>query len=130
MSWVELELVRGDTIKFTVTCTRPDDEGVQQPIDLTGAQLRCTLKKRRTDADEDAFIALESPFGGPRGIQILNQTTNKGQAQVVAAAGESSEAGDNEMFYIDVQVRESNGEVYTPVAGTVTFRPDVTFETT
>lgn len=121
-----LEFVRGDTMKFTVTCTRPDADDVQQPIDLTGASLWCTVKRDLDDPDEDAFIALESPFSVDRGISILNQTTNRGQAQVVGAAEQTADAVRGVVYEFDVQVVEATSEVSTPVTGRMIFRPDVT----
>lgn len=123
---VQLHFVRGDTVRFTVICERPDGNGVNQPIDLTDASLWCTMKESADQDDDDAFIALTSPYNGTRGINILDQTTYPGQAQITAAAGESSAAIKGRSYVVDVQVKEADGTVTTPVHGTIRFLDEVT----
>lgn len=126
MSGEQFEFVRGDTIIFTITCARPDAAGVSQLVDLTDADITCSVKLEYRDDDDDALVQVTTPYTGTHGINILDQTSNKGQAQVIIAPEDTEAAEADADYYIDVQLVESNGRVSTPVDGIIHFKADVT----
>jgi hypothetical protein len=122
----QLSIVRGDTFLFTITCTRPDSNGVAQLVDLTGSKIFFTLKYAKADADP-GFLQRTSPLSGGFGINILDQTSFKGQAQVILAPADTSAlTGDITTFYYDVEVVEANGRVSTVLEDTANVLADVT----
>jgi hypothetical protein len=113
---------RGDTVLLDLALTV---NGVAE--DLTGAVLFFTAKDEFTDADTVAPIRKNS--SGIGGITIVSATG--GTAQVTISPGDTSGLSGTEVFlFYDVQLKRSNGQIYTVAEGTICVYPDVTISTT
>jgi len=72
-----LEIIRGDSEPFEITLA--DEDGA--PIDLTGAIIYFTVKKRKSDSDANASISKvitdhTSPENGESLISLTAEDTN------------------------------------------------------
>ena len=109
----------GSTVVANFAFTRADSQGVQQPINLTGASIWMTVKVRQTDPDPGvaqltigAGIVVTSATGGLATAMIDNDTT----ATLDAPAN----------LYYDVKVLESSGVYSTPIFGTLVLNAPIT----
>jgi hypothetical protein len=116
-----LAFSRGDTVLLDLTFTTG---GV--PENLTGALIFFTAKDEFSDPDTGATIRKNS--GGVGGITIVNAAA--GTAQVTINPGDTSGLPGSEIFlFYDVQLKRSNGQIFTCAEGTVCVYPDVTVST-
>ena len=111
-----ITMSRGDSVVLSGSLTLGGD-----PYDLSGASLWFTAKTKHTDADEDA---------------IFQKTVGDGITVVSAAQGLISVAIDPDdtsslsavktQLVWDLQVVDSEGNVYTAASGYLIVNPDVT----
>ncbi|TVM19956.1 hypothetical protein DPQ33_01650 [Oceanidesulfovibrio indonesiensis] len=77
-----IEEYRGDLWEWGITVSGYDEEtGEETPVDLSGATLLATLKRRLTDADEDAVLAAEvveheDAAGGVSAVRFETERTS------------------------------------------------------
>lgn len=121
MSTFKLTRTRGDTIRLLVTATRPDEAGVDQPVDLTGATLTFTAKLKITDAD-DAVTTIQKTTGA--GIEVL--AADEGTAVVTLEPEDTEGLLVKTTYLADVQLDESDGTRTTVASGKLIVTPDVT----
>lgn len=120
-TFFDLTIHRGDDEPLTLTVVRPDEDDVDQPVDLTGATIWFTAKNTWSDADVDAVIALTTPVDilitdGPGGIAIINVT-----------ADDTKDLTTYTRLVYDVQMLESGAlGPTTLVQGKLTVSRDVT----
>lgn len=117
----EIEITRGDTTRLLITVVRPDDEGVDQPVDLTDCTLWFTAKRAYADADVDAVIAKKSPS---EGIVISDAAGGLALASI-EPADTAAETGRSSLLY-DAQLLEPGGIVTTLDEGCLLIKRDVT----
>ena len=106
-----------------ITVYRGDDWGVElkftniddSVIDITNWTLFFTIKKRKTDSDEDAIIQKTT---------TLFPDPTHGIASIALTHDETSNL--NGLYYYDFQYKDQNGIVQTIVSGGITFETDIT----
>lgn len=120
-TFFDLTIHRGDDEPLTLTVVRPDEDDVDQPVDLTGATLWFTAKNAWSDADADAVIALTTPTD----IQITDPTG--GIAIINVTADETKTLNAYTRLVYDVQMLEQGAAGPTTlVQGKLTVSRDVT----
>jgi len=107
----KLEIVRGDTVTYTLNFVNSDDS----PKNLTNCEVFFTVKKYLSDSDDNAIIKKDfSNFNNPAsGIAILELTHTETNV----------EAGE---YYFDMQLKNSDGKIYTIMNGIYNIIQDVT----
>jgi hypothetical protein len=117
---LQLTMSRGDTMLW--------DTIVQQsgaPVNLAGALLWFTAKRRLSDTDAQAVLRLGSPGTGLTGITITDSPN--GAITVTVPAGATDALPDFTVtLYWDLQYRSAGGRVATANSGTLLVSPDVT----
>lgn len=114
MADFELISTRGDTIRILVPVTRNN-----APVDLTGATLYFTAKRRKTDLDAEAVIQKSTLDG----ITITDELN--GQAVIIIQPANTSFLEDEPRLYCDVEVIEANGTRTTVARGRLTIQYDI-----
>lgn len=122
---VNMEMVRGDGEKFTLTVTQ---NGAALP--LTGAQIWYTVKSAYTHTDEQALIrkGLEGFETGLAGITITNAAGGLALLELLGSDTEGvglSLSRKTELFH-DAQIQLPGEEPHTLFRGKLTVWPDVT----
>lgn len=106
-----LEIIRGDDTTISATITNQDDEAVN----LTGATVFFTVKRRKTDSDADALIAKEvtshtTPASGQTDIELTNEDTD-----IRPGA-----------YLYDLQVKDNEDRIISINYGTLRVKTDIT----
>lgn len=115
-----LTMKRGDTAPFVGRVTRPLGG---PPVDLTGAKIWMTAKRRQEDPDSAAVFQISTTGGD---IAILNAVNGDYQVTVPPSATLALEA-KSLTLYFDVQLREVAGNRVTTIdEGGLTVTSDVT----
>lgn len=109
-----LTITRGDDVTLDIFLT---DKG--QPVDLTGAQLWWTAKRRHIDLDSLAVI--QKTLGA--GITITQPTQGKAE---VALVPNDTAALESIALWWDLQGKDGAGKVRTLAAGRLVVEADVT----
>jgi hypothetical protein len=110
------EVVRGDTVIFDATITRPPGG---PPVNLTGAQLACTGRRTLEEAAGEYVFRLATGTG------IIVTNAVQGQCRVTIPPSATSGLSDWPALYVDVELTESDGRVSTPLRGRLILTPDV-----
>ena len=116
---------RGDSLVIDLTITQTNG-GVTAPVDLTGATLWMTAKKRSTDADAQAVFQVKTPDD----IKIDNDPLI-GKARIVVPGSATTalryepNVARIELLY-DVQVKTETGIVQTVALGKLFVDQDIT----
>jgi hypothetical protein len=113
---IELEMFRGDDESFDIVVTK---DGA--PVDLTGAALTFTAKRRLSDADAAAVVQKDSTAGG---IAIVDAA--QGLARIDIAAGDTATLTSDERLAWDLQVLGADGKKRTLADGRLLIHADVT----
>lgn len=115
-----LSLTRGDTGKWSVVVT----DLAAAVIDLTGCTLRMALWSTKpavsVSADTDADLVLSSPTDG---IEITSAA--EGEIEITISAAQS-EALARPAYAFDLQVTNSDDEVFTAASGLLTISNQIT----
>jgi hypothetical protein len=102
--------VIGETCPLKITCTRSD----KTRVDLTGATMWLTLKTAPdTQADAAAALQLDSLHEYTQ-FSIVAPPT-RGVFTVTMSATNTAALTAGTIYYIDVKVRDSLGNMYFPV---------------
>lgn len=110
------QVVRGDTIIFDATITRPPGG---PPVNLTGATLVCTGRRTLEEA-ASAYV-----FRVAVGTGIVVTNPSAGQCRVTVPAAATATLPDAPALYTDLEVTEADGRVSTPLRGRLLLSPDV-----
>lgn len=110
------QVVRGDTIIFDATITRPPGG---PPVDLTGATLVCTGRRTLEEA-ASAYV-----FRVAVGTGIVVTDPTGGLVRVTIPPAATSGLSDAPALYTDLEVTEAGGRVSTPLRGRLIITPDV-----
>ena len=104
--------IRNDT--FQSVTLQIDRDG--SPIDLTGATIRMMLRIVKTQASPD--LSLSSPSSG---ITITDAVNGEFEIdeQIISI--------DAAVYFYDLEIAESSGEVNTVMGGEFTIQQDVTY---
>lgn len=121
MSSFRLTATRGDTIRIEVACTRPDEDGVQQPIDITDSTLWFTAKKGIADADA-ATTTIQKTSGD--GIEVLDAVA--GTALITLDPADTDGLTVKTTYLADVELVEADETVTTIASGKLVILLDVT----
>lgn len=108
--------VRGDTIVFDATITRPPGG---PPVNLTGATLVCT--GRRTLEEPAASYVFRLAVG--TGIVVTDAV--QGRCRVTVPPAATASLPDTPALYTDLELTESDGRVSTPLRGRLVLSYDV-----
>jgi len=104
-------IVAGDDRTYSINITDRNDE----PRDISGWTIRVTLKERKTDTDSDAVIKKD----------VTSHTApTEGQTEFSFTSTETK--GLDGTYFYDIQITDSNGDVYTATIGSVKFYQGVT----
>jgi len=110
-------MYRGDT--FYATGRVLDVTGAN--YDLTGAKMWMTAKEDKDDADVDAIFQVSSPASG---IDFTSPTT--GAFTIIVPNTETEVLTDQAILFYDIQIEDTDGNVFTINTGTITVLEDVT----
>ena len=88
------------------------------PIDLTGWEIRFTVKKNISDLDSAAVIS-----------KIINTFSNPIGGEAELALTPTDTAQEIRSYVFDIQVKTNNNEIYTVLDGLLTITQDVTQNT-
>ena len=106
-------MFRGDSRTLAITVT----DSADQPIDLTGAIARFTVRKA---IDKEVLISKSS--ADPAQIDIIDPTNGKLEIYIVPNDTKTLKPGG---YVFDVEITLSNGKVYTVVFGNFIVKGDV-----
>lgn len=117
-----LRMTRGDSAVFEVAVAIPATayDQVPTPVDITGATIWFTAKRRLADADGSAVIAKVTPSG------VVITSAAGGLAEVRLAAADTASLEAPTTLHYDVQVRDATGQTRTVDAGLLVIQADVT----
>lgn len=115
----DLTAIRGDTNEYDVTVTRKDDQGVDQPLNLTGATLKFTVKRSLRDADTD--LVLQKTVGA--GITVTAPLT--GECTLRLDPADTASLPAPRSFHYDLELTETDGRVTTTALGLLRLSADV-----
>jgi hypothetical protein len=121
---IDLEIIRGDTLKLVFKLSKKLDDGTTVPMDTSNLYVYFTIKPDYITEDEDAIIKVDYPVhslivDSEKGIMVLPiDTTNL----------------ESRTYVYDVQfVRFSESgvavDIQTPIRGKLSVIPDVTRRT-
>lgn len=113
-----LTVKRGDTIDLEVTVARGGS-----PVDLSGADLWFTAKRKLKDLDIAAVA--QKTLGD--GIAVTDAPA--GELLVTLAPDDTDDLTKETVLYCDVQMVEASGRVTTVASGTLTVQLDATVAT-
>lgn len=120
-TFFDLTIHRGDDEPLTLTVVRPDEDNIDQPVDLTGVTIWFTAKNAWSDADADAVIALTTP------TEIAITDAPGGIARINVTADNTKNLTAYTRLVYDVQMLEGGaGGPTTLVQGKLTVSRDVT----
>lgn len=115
----DLKMYRRDTAVFLLPVTRPDDDGVEQPVDLTLTGTRVTFSAKYFAQDPDVD-------------RVMQKTETDGITLAGNVATIRLEPADTEnvpnivvSLLWDVQVVEPDETVTTVAGGTLIINPDI-----
>lgn len=110
----DMQIIRRDDVAYDITFVDVDGD----PINLTGATVFFTVKRKLTDVDADAVIEKEitvftTPLLGVATLNLTNSETN-------IAPGD---------YFFDIQLKTVDGKIASSVAGKFFVLQDVTIRT-
>lgn len=110
----DIEIIRRDDVSFNLTFTDVDGD----PIDLTGATVFFTVKRKLTDPDDEALIEKEIiSFDDPElGIAVL----------ILSNTDTDISPGK---YFFDIQVKTSDNKISSSNAASFFVNQDVTIRT-
>lgn len=110
----DIEWFRGDTLRFEIEHLDANDA----PIDITDYSFFLTVKKDIEDADvdADAQVSQDTPTDPTNGKTIIELTA----ADLDGLVGPYS---------YDLQMKDADGRIATPLYGTITFLKETTRRT-
>lgn len=108
-----IEIYRGDNRTLEVRVT----DSADQPVDLTGASIRFTVRK-----GVDKEVLIEKTSSDPAQAKITDATGGVLEVYLVPADTKKLKPGG---YVFDVEVTLSNGKVYTVVFGNFVLNGDV-----
>lgn len=113
----------GDDFTYTASVTDEDEE----PFDLTGCTLWFTVKRRLSDADEDAMAALYWTSEDADGITVSDEASGVAEIAIDAdATAEFTQAAHR----WDLQIEDTGPKKRTVDSGILVVMPAVTMRTT
>jgi hypothetical protein len=113
----DIEVIRGDDEIYDLAFTDADGD----PVDLTGAGIVFTAKRRIQDEDADAVLQYDET----NGITVTDALG--GIAELEIAGDDTSVLEDKKVVLrYDLEVTLAAGTVRTPLLGKMIVRPDVT----
>jgi len=108
----EISTYKGDTLGIDLQVNNEDGTG----FDLDGSTVYFTAKKEINDTDADAVISYETT------TEFSSTTTG-----LVAITIPATTMDDLDGCYVyDIQVKFSDGTVFTPLTGVLVVKDDVT----
>jgi hypothetical protein len=111
---MDIECIRGDTNVYNITVIKAN-----RIVDVSAAKAWFTLKQKKSDADVDALLALDSDINP---TQVL---LSSGHITVKLLPDDTKLILENAVNY-DAQIKETTGDVTTIAEGICSFIKDVT----
>lgn len=94
--------------KFTLALTVRDEDGAL--LDLTGASVWFTVRHRTGDTAHVILKRSLAAGGSDAEVEILNQTTSKGQARVKLVTSDTNNLKPDASYVYDVFVTLTGGD--------------------
>lgn len=118
-------MYRGDTLILSITVTQTL-EGETTPVDLTGASLWMTAKRKPTDKDNQAVFQMTTPTdividGDPTSGRAMITVPPEATASITYASDEAAVT-----LVYDIQVKTQTGIVQTVAVGKLLVNRDIT----
>lgn len=110
---MQIKRVRGDSNPLKITLENMEGN----PVDLTGSTVFFTVKRNMQDTDANALIAKST---------TTHTSAVDGETQITLTTTDTDITGT---FYYDVQVKNSDGEIFSVIADKIIFVDDVTKRT-
>lgn len=112
----DLTIIRGDDLELAITFK--DDAGL--PVDLTDSTVFFTIKRRFSDTDDEALLAVEitthtDPDNGVTTLSISHTDTE-----------DLDITSEDYPYKWDLQLKDSSGRITSTKAGDCYVLPDVT----
>lgn len=109
-----LSLIRRDDVDLDITFTDKDGE----PINISNATVYFTMKRKKTDSDDDAVLAIEvtshsNPTAGETRVSLTNTETDL----------------PPRYYFYDVQIKDSDDKIISSSVGQIKILQDVTIRT-
>lgn len=118
MTVTALSLIRGDDEVLSVVVLQPNST---TPLDITGiTSLRFTIKRKITETDAEALVALDLTDG----ITIDDATVGEVTIEIDSALTDSLTTNFTGVW--DLQMVDATGRIQTIKSGTVSIVRDVT----
>lgn len=115
-----IEIFRGDTVNIDLTIT--DKNGTA--IDITGYKLFFTAKTNNDDSDDNALIKKDvTTHLDPDG----DDGTSTGQSRITLSSTQT--AVDVGVFYYDVQMKDTSGNITTITVDRFRVKQEITTRT-
>lgn len=113
MERINLRVTRGDDIIYQLAIVDQNDLA----IDITGYTVFFTVKEKPTDTDANAVITkdITSHYNAEGGITQISLTPT-----------DTDRIG---AYYYDIQIKNGDGNITTPITGTISFKRDITIRT-
>lgn len=108
-----LEIKRGDSVSYTLFFR--DEDGVI--IDITGYEIRFTVKEKITDTDATALT------NGISKTITTHTNPSNGETAISLTPTDTNLIGS---FVFDIQVKDVSGNITTILEGIINFSKDVT----
>ena len=117
---VNYEITKGDTKYWRLTFTDANDV----VINIIDYIVYFTLKRNRTDSDDDALIKKDIGPGKP-----VNHSDPTNGITKISLTSEDTDI-DADTYYYDMQYKKPNGDIVTLAKGYIEIASDVTERTT
>lgn len=114
---MDLKMTRGDSKRIALAL--PDASG--NPLDLTDASVWMTAKEAFTDTDDAATF--QKTIGA--GITVLDEDNGVILVELDPEDTSTLDAVRTRLVY-DIQVKDADDAISTPISGKLTVYPDVT----
>lgn len=119
-----LTLRKGDTHHLEVIVTREDEDGIDQPVDLAGAQMWFTAKNKTSDDDDEAIIRKGTANVSLTGIDITDAPG--GEALITLQPGDTVVGTGTVFLFWDLQLKEADNTITTINGGKLALSEQIT----
>lgn len=120
----QVRMFKGDNRTLEITLSWPDGD----PVDLTDAELRFTVKEKTSLPQSQASItkANQKAGGSDTQIKVMNAAGGRCDIYLLPADTESMNPGT---YYWDIELVMADGKKVTAIRSRITLKDDVTTST-
>lgn len=109
-------IIRGDDTTINVQITQTDTSGVITPFDITGSKVWFTIKKSQDDQDSAAIFQQPVTTHDNAVAGLTHFTITHTQSGFFALGN----------YYYDIQIKLTNGTIFTIIRDNVSIVYDIT----